>query len=90
MGGSRGVDARARGGRSMSVSAVPRTPTDAPLLLRPADAARALAISPRTLWSLTHRGAIPCVRLGRAVRYDPRDLADFVDKKRRLDTISNS
>ena len=33
------------------------------LALRPAEAARLLGISARTLWTLTHpRGPIPCVR----------------------------
>ena len=41
------------------------------LLLRPPEAAEALAISDRTLWGLTKAGEIPCVRFGRSVRYDP-------------------
>jgi predicted DNA-binding transcriptional regulator AlpA len=41
------------------------------LLLTPPEAARALSISPRTLWAITApRGDLPCVRLaGRSVRY---------------------
>ena len=43
---------------------------DERLLLTPAQAAQALAISPRTLWSLTAGGQIPCVRISsRLVRY---------------------
>lgn len=46
--------------------------------LRPRDAARALGISPRKLWSLTvPRGPIKCVRLGSrgsAILYRPADL----------------
>jgi excisionase family DNA binding protein len=48
------------------------------LLLRPRDAARALAVSERTLWTLTRRGSLRCVRIGRAVRYDVRDLDAFI------------
>ncbi len=51
-------------------------------LLRPRDAARALAISPRLLWSLTNRGEIPVVRIGRAVRYDPHDLRRWIDEQK--------
>jgi hypothetical protein len=48
-------------------------------LLIPRNAARALAVSERTLWGLTYpRGPIRAVRIGRAVRYDPADLADFI------------
>ena len=53
---------------------------DKPLLLRPRDAARMLALSERTLWSLTQAGLLPCVRVGKAVRYDPADLAEWVQK----------
>ena len=39
------------------------------LSLRPAEAATALGISPRTLWGLTApRGPIPCLRIGHGKR----------------------
>ena len=53
-----------------------------PLLLRVPEAAKVLAISPRKLWELTNCGDIPCVRIGRAVRYDPRDLRDWIAHRR--------
>jgi excisionase family DNA binding protein len=52
------------------------------LLLTPRQAAAALSISERTLWQLTRGGALPCIRIGRAVRYDPRDLQDYIDRVR--------
>ena len=48
-------------------------------LIRPADAAEALAISSRKLWAMTNAGEIPCVRFGRAVRYDPEDLREIIE-----------
>jgi excisionase family DNA binding protein len=39
-----------------------------PLALRPREAAKALGISPRLLWQLTHDGEIPCVRVGSGKR----------------------
>lgn len=36
----------------------------------------------KTLWSLTQNGQIPAVRIGRAVRYDPRDLAEWIEKSK--------
>jgi excisionase family DNA binding protein len=39
------------------------------LALRPREAAAALGISERTLWTLTDQGRIPHVRLGRCVAY---------------------
>jgi hypothetical protein len=45
------------------------TQTVEPLSLRPRDAAKALGISPRTLWGLTApRGPIPCLRVGNGKR----------------------
>lgn len=49
-----------------------------PMLLTSRQAARMLAISERTLWSLTKDGQIPAVRFGRSVRYDPRDLNAWI------------
>ncbi len=50
-----------------------------PLLIDARSAAELLAIGPRTLWSLTNRRAIPARRIGRAVRYCPRELAAWID-----------
>jgi hypothetical protein len=59
------------------------TPTQLNLLLSTRDAARALAVSARTLWGLTSpRGPIPCVRLGRAVRYSPADLQFYIERQK--------
>ena len=52
------------------------------LLVTPREAARLLSISERTLYSWTKRGDIPVVKLGTAVRYDPKDLAAFVEQKK--------
>lgn len=53
-----------------------------PILVPPRDAARRLAICERTLWGLTARGEIPCVRIGRAVRYAVADLTAYVAAQR--------
>ena len=53
-----------------------------PLLLRPVEAAKALAVSPRKLWSITAGREIPCVRIGRAVRYDPADLRRWIEEQK--------
>lgn len=58
------------------------------LLLTSPEAAKALAVSPRTLWSLTQSGAIPCVRIGRAVRYSPDDLRAWVEAQKTAGTCS--
>jgi excisionase family DNA binding protein len=45
-------------------------------------AAQMLAIGERTLWELTRRGSIPCVRIGRAVRYSPLDLQTYIESQK--------
>ena len=48
----------------------PDGPSATPVLaLRPKEAARALGIGERLLWSMTNRGEIPIVRIGRRVVY---------------------
>jgi excisionase family DNA binding protein len=51
-------------------------------LLRPREAAQWLKISERSLWSLTQRGELPAVRIGRSVRYDLADLVAFVETRK--------
>jgi hypothetical protein len=50
------------------------------LLLKPKEAAAALGISPRLLWSLTRDETIPAIRLRNAVRYSPAALQQFIDR----------
>jgi excisionase family DNA binding protein len=51
-------------------------------LLRPNEAAKFLAVSERTLWTLTDRGDLPAVRIGRLVRYAAEDLEAYVEANR--------
>ncbi|MCA9055957.1 MAG: helix-turn-helix domain-containing protein [Planctomycetaceae bacterium] len=53
------------------------------LLLTAEQAAEALTISPRKLWELTNTGQLPCVRIGRAVRYDRADLEAWIAAQKR-------
>lgn len=60
-----------------------------PLALRPREAAKALGISPRLLWQLTHDGHVPCVRLGsgkrRTVLYPMADLQAWLTRRAESD-----
>ena len=49
------------------------------LLWTSRESAAALSVSERTLWKLTNEGDIPCVRIGRSVRYDPADIRAWID-----------
>ena len=53
------------------------------LLLTAREAAVALRVSERTLWSLTApRGTIPAVRINRSVRYAVDDLRRWIDAQK--------
>ncbi len=51
------------------------------LLLTPAEAAKALSISERTLWTFTRSNQIPAVHIGRSVRYCPDSLREWITQK---------
>lgn len=47
------------------------------------DAAKFLAVCEKTLWSYSApRGPIPCIKVGRSVRYDVDDLRAFMDSRK--------
>jgi excisionase family DNA binding protein len=58
-------------------------PTE-PLLLTARQAAQALSISERTLWTLANRHGLPCVRFGQSVRYAPADLRAWIEKQKSI------
>lgn len=61
-------------------------PPPAPLAVPPPEAARMLSICERSLWALTApRGPIPCVRLGRSVRYSVAALQHYLEETGRAD-----
>lgn len=51
-------------------------------LLRVKEAAKYLAVSDRTIWSLTKDGKLPAVKFNRNVRYSIDDLQKFIDNAR--------
>jgi len=64
-----------------SRSSTPETESDQldRLLIESSVAAAMLSISPRKLWELTKRNAIPTKRIGKSVRYSPKDLDRWID-----------
>lgn len=52
------------------------------LLLTAREAAEALSICERTLWTLTNTGALKSIRIGRAVRYAVDDLERYIERNR--------
>jgi len=40
-------------------------------LIRASELAKILAVAPRTVYLCAQRGEIPCVRINRALRFDP-------------------
>ena len=55
---------------------------DADQLLTARQAAAQLAISTRKLWEMSNKGDIPLIRIGRAVRYAPDDIAAYIANHR--------
>ena len=53
------------------------------LLLSPKEAAQLLSISERTLWTITKQGAIACIRIGAAKRYEVKELERFIASRAR-------
>ena len=51
------------------------------LLVDTREAARLLNISTRTLWTLTARGELPSVRIGRRVLYRVETLREFTQRQ---------
>ena len=62
-----------------ALTPVVQAPSDPPrLALRPKEAARALGIGTRLLWSLTNQNAIPHLRLGKAIVYPVDSLRTWL------------
>jgi len=56
-----------------------RTEPETPCLaMRAREAAKALGISERLLWEWTSRGAVPHVRLGKAILYPVESLQEWL------------
>lgn len=65
--------------RGRNKRSIKSTPAPEPMLIDAESAAVVLGISPRTLWSLTNRNAVPCVRIGARVLYRPDHLSAWLD-----------
>lgn len=68
-------------GQTLPASSRSTVESPLPLALRAKDAASLLGISPRLLWSLTNRGEVPHLRLGRAVLYPVDDLRRWLSEQ---------
>ena len=61
----------------------PDDPAPALRLLTAAEAADALRVCRKTVWSLTKSGRLCPVRIGRRTLYDPADLRVFIAASKR-------
>jgi len=68
-------------GRSPRFAPAPASVAPPRLLLTPPEAAVALRLCPRTLWTLTKDGTIPHIRIGRQIRYPVAVLEDWITKQ---------
>ena len=60
-------------------------PEPSPLLVDSKTAARLLAISLRSIWTLQKSGELPVVRLRRSIRFDVKDLEAWIEARKGLD-----
>ncbi len=60
------------------------------MLISAHDAARALSISEKTLWTMTAEKRIPCVRIGRRVLYSPADLVTWIEQQKSVPMAGES
>lgn len=68
-------------GRSPRFAPAPAAAEPPRLLLTPPEAAVALRLCPRTLWTLTKDGTIPHMRIGRQIRYPVAVLEEWIGKQ---------
>ena len=73
--GDNGLHLNVKPGAADEVSATPR------LALRPKEASKALGIGARLLWSMTNRGEIPHIKLGKAVLYPIAELERWLSEQ---------
>lgn len=70
-------------GRPVAVAVGPQAAQAVAPLLSAKETAKRLAISERSLWSLTNAKQIPHLRIGRTLRFDPRDLDAWIERRKR-------
>ncbi len=66
-----------------STASKPAVTNEFPELLRPAAVARMLGVSVPHVYDLATQGKIASFKVGRCVRFDPKDVLEFVRSCRR-------
>ena len=59
-----------------------------PILIGARQAAKALGVCERTIWTLQQDEGLPFVKIGRRVLFDPQDLKTWVERKK-METKTN-
>jgi excisionase family DNA binding protein len=63
-----------------------KTPPVPRLLLTMDQAGESIGLCGKSIYSLIRKGSLRCIRIGKAVRVSPSDLADFIDRQRAAST----
>jgi excisionase family DNA binding protein len=50
-------------------------------LMTASDVAQCLQVKPRTIYEWAERGMIPCVKLGRLIRFRPEDVGGMIESR---------
>ncbi len=70
-----------------SAASKPEAPA---MLVNQREAARLLSVSTRTVYVMTRDGRLPCVRIGRSVRYSPAQLANWIQAETAGPTVATT
>ena len=63
---------------------------ESPRLIDEREAAKVLAVCPRTLWSIRKSGRIPYLKIGRSVRYDSNDFSVWIEANKTIPEPSSN
>jgi excisionase family DNA binding protein len=59
-----------------------------PILIGAREAAKALGVCERTVWTLTQDEGLPFIKVGRRVLFDPQDLKEWVVRRKNAAQIN--
>ncbi|MBW2147878.1 MAG: helix-turn-helix domain-containing protein [Deltaproteobacteria bacterium] len=54
-----------------------------PHLLTPENVARIFQVRTVTIYQWARRGILPCLKIEKCVRFDPEDIREFLERRRR-------
>jgi excisionase family DNA binding protein len=63
---------------------------EAKILLNKVEVSKLLRVSPATLDRITKKGELAFVKVGRSVRFKPKDVADYINRSSEVAELVNN